>query len=140
MFIKEYIFKNWNHAWWKNYLIFWNMKFLLLLIDPPSVTSFNTQYPTELSDLSIRCSATAGNPSNHVYYWTRSGDDSFRKNNTYLRLNGIRRNESGSYICTAVNFYSTGGEGKDSKTLSVNVQCKKIFSYYVRLLICYLWF
>nr|XP_034303699.1 hemicentin-1 isoform X2 [Crassostrea gigas] len=95
---------------------------------PPSVTSFNTQYPTELSDLSIRCSATAGNPSNHVYYWTRSEDDSFRENNTYLRLNGIRRNESGSYICTAVNFYSTGGEGKDSKTLSVNVQYPPVVS------------
>eukprot|EP00105_Crassostrea_gigas_P021956 XP_011441295.1 PREDICTED: hemicentin-2 isoform X1 [Crassostrea gigas] len=95
---------------------------------PPSVTSFNTQYPTELSDLSIPCSAMAGNPSNHVYYWTRSGDDSFRENNTYLRLNGLSRNESGTYICTAVNSYSTGGEGKDSKTLTVDVQYPPVVS------------
>lgn len=95
---------------------------------PPSMTPFSTRYPTELSDLSVQCSATPGNPPNHFYYWTRSGDDSFRQNNTYLRLNGISRNETGSYICTAVNSYSTGGEGNDSQTLSVNVQYPPVVS------------
>ncbi|XP_065933548.1 hemicentin-1 [Magallana gigas] len=104
------------------------LKFLLLYIDPPIVKSFNTQYPTELSNLSVPCSATPGNPHNHVYYWTRLGEDSFRQNGSYLRLNGISRNESGSYICTAVNFYSTRGEGKDSQTLSVNVQYPPVVS------------
>lgn len=95
---------------------------------PPSVSSFNTRYPTERSDLSVGCSATAGNPSNHIYYWTRSGDDSFRQNGSYLRLNGISRNESGSYNCTAVNFYTTGGEGKHSNTLTVDVQYPPVVS------------
>lgn len=98
-----------------------------LLIDPPSVSTLGVQYPTELSDLHVYCSATPGNPPIHVYYWTRSGDDTFRQNGTYLGLYGISRNETGSYICTAVNSYSTAGEGKDSQTLAVNVQCKEIY-------------
>lgn len=98
-----------------------------LLIDPPSVNPLEVHYPTEFSDLQVYCSATPGNPPNHVYYWTRLGDDNFRQNGTYLELYSISRNETGRYICTAVNSYSTGGEGKDSQTLSVNVQCKEIY-------------
>nr|XP_034303703.1 contactin-5 isoform X2 [Crassostrea gigas] len=89
---------------------------------PPSVNPLEVHYPTEFSDLQVYCSATPGNPPNHVFYWTRLGDDNFRQNGTYLELYSISRNETGRYICTAVNSYSTGGEGKDSQTLSVNVQ------------------
>ncbi|XP_062566525.1 hemicentin-1-like isoform X3 [Saccostrea cucullata] len=89
---------------------------------PPRVSLFSTKYPVEYSSLYVTCSATNGNPSTTLFYWKKSGDSDFQLNDANLRLYSINRNQSGTYICTAENTYSSGSKGSDSQQLVVDVQ------------------
>ena len=111
---------------WTLFFLKTDLLFSTLFTDPPSVTPMHSTYPEEQSDFSIDCSATPGNPLSFVYYWTLSGDVHFRQNGTTLRQPRISRNQSGTYFCSAVNSYSNGEEGRDSKPLIVDVQCKEM--------------
>ncbi|XP_061188082.1 hemicentin-1-like [Saccostrea echinata] len=95
---------------------------------PPKVSAFSSQYPVEYNNLIVSCVANNGNPSSTLYYWTKSEDDDFQQNNTKLSLYSIDRNQSGTYICTAENTYTSGSKGSDSKQLVVDVQYPPLVS------------
>ncbi|XP_062566514.1 hemicentin-1-like isoform X1 [Saccostrea cucullata] len=95
---------------------------------PPRVSLFSTKYPVEYSSLYVTCSATNGNPSTTLFYWKKSGDSDFQLNDANLRLYSINRNQSGTYICTAENTYSSGSKGSDSQQLVVDVQYPPLVS------------
>lgn len=95
-----------------------------MITDPPSVIALTNQDIIEKSELSINCTAMAGNPSFTTFYWTKIDNPGFRQNSSTLQIRNINRTSSGTYKCTAENNYSNKAKGTHSQLMNVNVLCK----------------
>ncbi|XP_062603323.1 uncharacterized protein LOC134265101 [Saccostrea cucullata] len=87
----------------------------------PSVSSLNNQTILEGENLSLTCNVTAGYPRSSVIFWTKTDDPSFRFNGKRFTISRIQRSSSGTYGCTAENYYNSLGKGSSSQIMTVNV-------------------
>lgn len=99
------------------------------VIYPPLVNTLSNQNIIEGRNLSVTCTATPGNPSSTVLYWTKVDNPGFRQNGAILQLYTIQRSNSGTYRCTAENNYYNGERGTHSQTMVVNVLSINIHIY-----------
>ncbi|XP_062602889.1 immunoglobulin superfamily member 10-like, partial [Saccostrea cucullata] len=87
----------------------------------PSVSSLSNHTILEGEDLLVTCNVTAGHPRSFVVFWTKADNPNFRFNGTTLIIYRIQRTSSGTYRCTAENYYNYLGKGTSSQTMFVNV-------------------
>lgn len=96
--------------------------------DPPFVYDLPQRQVIEGRNLSVTCLANPGNPNRTTYVWTKSNEGGFKQNGSTLQLSNIQRTGSGIYRCIAENIYTTGGKGRHSQDMVLNVLCKKNFN------------
>ena len=98
--------------------------------DPPDVNISSSCRPTltEGDDSRLTCTASGGNPQTYTYQWRfkYNFDNSYRalsgETNSELSLRSLNYTNAGSYRCIVVN----GAGGRDSKSISLNINCKFI--------------
>ncbi|XP_070552094.1 hemicentin-1-like [Ptychodera flava] len=77
------------------------------------------QFCLEGNDVTLHCDVDA-NPEPHSFSWTRDSETvSDQQNHT---ISSCQREDSGSYICTAINHFYDDTEGKGDGTTVLDVQ------------------
>ncbi len=98
---------------------------MLDVLHAPVVTLERSREAREGETVRIECEVAA-NPRPSSVRWFKEGDESFVQNGPTLRLNNVRAEHNGRYVCSATNHIQPSGKAKQMRTgnatISINVR------------------